>query len=342
VADRQTPNAPRRAAMEGNRDHEEEGSDTAMEHDDPQEERDAAGHAFVCRQRIYRDDAARFFLDAARYARLERLVIGGEKLGAVIFYYVKQYRAKPFVSTAQGVYCMCDEYRNAIANYKKRYYNFESREGVGDMVWEGRVNPRVLVCEARGSLALPLPRLVALQWFIRMDFDLFFWSDYDEVYASFLSFSADVKRRYTETHKDKKRASRARIETEVIRAREEAERQSAAAVVATDESSNDCDFDNTGASAVSPTTATPAAPAAPVPEAGEGAPPPRKKKKTVHLTRAERRVVSVRLQDERAASRELKRTRPRAPRMRQDADLRVSRGTGLGGAVHVECTKKLE
>lgn len=237
---------------------------------------------FKERQESYRASVCAFFQDARRYHRLSRIVFEGDRLCPIIFFYVKEFECERFVRTSEGIFRLCDEYRNAISNHKKRYYNFESKEGCGELVWEGLVNPRVLVNEQLGSIALPLPRLVALQWFIQFDFDLLFWERYDEVHAAYVAHVSQVKRRYTDTHKEKKREKRKRLEEEVIAQR----------------------------SGVS--------------------------NKSVYLTRAERNLISRRLEQERRDAREQKR------RLREDGKRLKRRGhavrtKGLGVAVQVEC-----
>ena len=175
---------------------------------------------FVVQQESYQAKAREFFACPEKYARLHKLVVNGDRLSSMVFYFVKEFEKGKVVNTTRGIFIMCDEYRNAITNHKKRYYNFESKEGKGDLIWGGAVNPRFLVNPDRGAIALPLPRRVAFQWFIQYGFDVLFWERYDEVCAAYTSFTTSVKRRYTEAHKSKKRADRMRVEREVIEARE--------------------------------------------------------------------------------------------------------------------------
>ena len=177
---------------------------------------------YEVQQHTYRDQARAFFADPSRYERLKRIAINGDRIYSVIFFYIKEFEKGNVVQAAHGgYYRICDEYRNAITNHKKRYYDFESKEGKGALLWKGTTNPRVLVHEQLGSIALPLPRLVAIQWFIQYDFDLLFWERRDEVVAAYTEFTTSVKRKYTEAHKNKKRADRVRVEKEVIDARTE-------------------------------------------------------------------------------------------------------------------------
>jgi hypothetical protein len=68
---------------------------------------------------------------------------------------------------------------------------------------------------------MALPRLVALQWFIDHDYDTLLWAEYDEVDTEYAQFIVEVKRKYTTTHKRKKRVERQRIEQLVIGERSE-------------------------------------------------------------------------------------------------------------------------
>ena len=175
---------------------------------------------FAVQQVGYREQAERFFSDPGRYERLRRIVVNGDKMCSAVFFFVKEYEKGSLVQTKhKGIYCICDEYKNAITNHKKRYYNFESKEGKGELRWQGMTNPRVLVNAKMGSISLPLPRLVALQWFIQYDFDLLFWDNKEVISRAFVEFTSSVKRRYTEAHKNKKREARARMEKEVIQKR---------------------------------------------------------------------------------------------------------------------------
>lgn len=211
---------------------------------------------FPVRQRTYRDLVRRFFADEDRYDRLRHIVttiptVGSgsgpgpgstkkngrsacDRMCSIIFYFVKEFEPDRLVRTDAGIFRVCDEYNNAITNYKKRYYNFESKEGTGELVWKGEINPCVPVrsvpegaegvpVEDGGVVALPLPRLIALYWFIQFGFDRVFWERFDEVQARYEAFTARVKRKYTENHKTKKAERRRKIEQEVLEARARAE-----------------------------------------------------------------------------------------------------------------------
>ena len=171
-------------------------------------------------QRSYREQATLFFSKPANYTRLEKIVSHGPRIATIIFFFVKEFEKGSLVKTSNGgIYRTCDEYKNAITNHKKRYYNFESKEGKGEIVWKGETNPCININPALGPVSLPLPQLNAFQWLIQYGFDRLFWKRECEVTAAFMEFSTAVKRRYTEAHKSKKKDDRKRIEQFVIASR---------------------------------------------------------------------------------------------------------------------------
>ena len=106
-----------------------------------------------------------------------------------------------------------EEYKAAMSNLKKRYFDFTSQAGKGELVWEGQRNPEMTLVE---GVSLPLPSLVALKWFIESGFDRLFWQDYEHTKRTFDAHFTKVKLKYTETHKNKKKAARERIAREVV------------------------------------------------------------------------------------------------------------------------------
>eukprot|EP00514_Thraustochytrium_sp_LLF1b_P006426 CAMPEP_0184538818 /NCGR_PEP_ID=MMETSP0198_2-20121128/17795_1 /TAXON_ID=1112570 /ORGANISM="Thraustochytrium sp., Strain LLF1b" /LENGTH=181 /DNA_ID=CAMNT_0026932291 /DNA_START=691 /DNA_END=1236 /DNA_ORIENTATION=- len=127
---------------------------------------------FASRQEDYRKSLETFFADEEHHTRLLRLLDSTTHL----FFFVREFEPHAIVHTTHGLFRMCDEYRNAMTNHKKRYYNFESKVGEGELVWKGQRNPLV-----GPRLPAPLPRLVALQWLIQHDFDLLYFERKDEV-----------------------------------------------------------------------------------------------------------------------------------------------------------------
>lgn len=171
---------------------------------------------FILSQQAYRETLRHFFSDEDNFLRLIRITLGPPKICSVIFYFVKEYKSHRFIQFNGEVLRLSDEYSNAITSHKKRYYNFESRIGHGELLWEGEKNPIVPI---RGIDKFPLPTLVALKWFIQFNFDRLFWKEFDEVQQSFTEFTTTIKRKYTETHKQKKRSHREEIVKRVISGR---------------------------------------------------------------------------------------------------------------------------
>lgn len=146
------------------------------------------------KQQQYRANAHEFFRVPEHHARLERLVARGD-IGSLLYFFVKHFETHRYVKTRRGLLRVADQYRSALTSHMKRYYDFESREGRGDLDWHGQCNPLV---EARedGGVALPLPRLVAYQWLIYMDFDLYLWDRYEDIGVAFTTFTLAAKQRY--------------------------------------------------------------------------------------------------------------------------------------------------
>mmetsp|Transcript_17675 Transcript_17675/g.31167 ORF Transcript_17675/g.31167 Transcript_17675/m.31167 type:complete len:202 (+) Transcript_17675:720-1325(+) len=163
---------------------------------------------FASRQEDYRKSLETFFADEEHHTRLLRLLDSTTHL----FFFVREFEPHAIVHTTHGLFRMCDEYRNAMTNHKKRYYNFESKVGEGELVWKGQRNPLV-----GPRLPAPLPRLVALQWLIQHDFDLLYFERKDEVLEAHARHNTDVKRRYMANHKARKLYKTQRIQREARR-----------------------------------------------------------------------------------------------------------------------------
>jgi hypothetical protein len=161
---------------------------------------------FADRQLLYRASVREFFADETRYARLERLLLRGD-IGSLLYFFVKHFESDCVIATTWGRVRVCDEYRAALTNHKKRWFDFESREGHGELVWEGQVNPPVVVCEARGELAAPLPRLVALRWLVDRGLDDLLWERFDDVQTAHARALVEAKARYSEASRARRRSA---------------------------------------------------------------------------------------------------------------------------------------
>ena len=176
---------------------------------------------FEERQRANRLSVKEFFLDPVHYHALERIILHDEDICSVVMYFVTEYSKNRVFQTPDGVFCPNDSYRYALRSNLKRFYDFENRPGQGDLWFDGILNPRVVVNGALGSLALSLPRLVALQWLIKNKFDVLFWQRFADIEMCHNAFLMNKKSKYTETHKKKKKMLRQRIEAGVLKVRDE-------------------------------------------------------------------------------------------------------------------------
>ena len=176
---------------------------------------------FEERQRAHRVAAKEFFGEAGHYYALERIILKSEDICSIVMYFVTEYSKNRVFQTADGVFCPNDSYRYALRSNLKRFYDFENRPGQGDLWYDGILNPRVVVNETLGSLALPLPRLVALQWLIKNKFDILFWQRFADIEVCHTAFLVNKKSKYTETHKKKKKLLRQKIEASVLKVRDE-------------------------------------------------------------------------------------------------------------------------
>lgn len=183
----------------------------------------------VARQEAYRKRVTDFFRSRDHYVRLQGILNKGESACAMLMYFVTKYSGNRVFSTTQGVFCPKDAYCDALRSHQKRFYNFESREGHGDLWYNGIQNPRVLANTEHGAIALPLPRLVALQWAIQMGFDEIFLREYKAIAAQYMEYTQAKKHKYTEAHKRKKKTLRAEMEKQVIDERRQLEASEPAA-----------------------------------------------------------------------------------------------------------------
>ncbi len=137
-------------------------------------------------------------------------------MGPVLFFFVKHFEHEKFIRTRFGIFCIADAYRSALTSNMKRYFNFFSREGRGELKSDGACNPCVEIARPQGlapglapgpPVLLPLPRLVAYQWLISNDFDKYFWLRYDDVQVAFAKSILDAKQRYQEASQTRRQNS---------------------------------------------------------------------------------------------------------------------------------------
>ncbi len=170
-------------------------------------------------QVAYRKILADFFSDKDNLERLNRIARADAKICNTIFYFIKHYNSGRLIKNKFGLMHTHSEYRNAIAKNHKRFYNFESKEGKGDLVWEGKVNPHVFISDEAKCFTLPC--LVAIKWFIENEYDNQFWMEYQLIVNNCISYNQGVKLGYTRTHREKKRKLRAECEELVLSERPE-------------------------------------------------------------------------------------------------------------------------
>lgn len=173
-------------------------------------------YTYKLRQDTYREVLNLFFSNLDNYQRLQRIIYKGDETYAIIMYFITEYSKHRLFMSTQGAVCPKTAYTNALKSHQKRFYNFDSRKGRGDLWYNGIINPLVLASVKNGSLSLPLPRLVALRWFIQEDFDEIFWQHEHDIIIQYNEYTKAKKKKYTEAHKQKKKILRQQIEDNVI------------------------------------------------------------------------------------------------------------------------------
>lgn len=177
----------------------------------------ATQYRFKERQAVYRAELREFFAEESNAAKLKRITDLRDQGVYHLLAHFLSNRFEQLVKLRSGATVRLNEtYRNAMSNFKKRYFNLLSRQGEGDLVWEGQPNPAFDPGTGAGE---PLPRLVALQWLIRMGFDAVFWERFQDVKGDHDAVAAATKKRYTDNHKRKNALERALVEEEVRRER---------------------------------------------------------------------------------------------------------------------------
>lgn len=171
---------------------------------------------FQTRQETYRELAAIFFDKQDNYQRLEKIVFAGKTIYPILMYFITEYSKDRMFLTPRGAACPRTAYTNALRSRQKRFYNFDSRQGKGDLWYDGIINPPVLANATRGSIALPLPLLVALKWVIQEHFDVVFWEHHDDIKESHAAYTKARKEKYMATHKNNKRQLRQEVESVFI------------------------------------------------------------------------------------------------------------------------------
>lgn len=177
---------------------------------------------FLMEQELMRKDCTDFFRTLDHLQRLRKFTLNNDhgKIFAVVFFFVKRFEKGRLVHNGTGLYCIAEEYSHALATFKKRFYDFESKEGKGDLYWKGEQNPTV---QLGHDVFLTLPVLVAMKWFISMRFDAMFWMRYEDIMAAYVDHTAKIKERYTTQHRQKMNKLVQEARQQVLEKREEEE-----------------------------------------------------------------------------------------------------------------------
>jgi hypothetical protein len=152
------------------------------------------------RQGVFREQVSAFFANDKHFFRLKRVLdtlIANETRvaneGELMFFFLNRYRQGVVVRSESGrLFKICEEYKSALANYRKRYFDFGSRVGMGELRWKGETNPAIVIRD----YAMPLPKVVAFMWLLQSELDYIFLGAFDEIFASFIEFTCSTKERY--------------------------------------------------------------------------------------------------------------------------------------------------
>lgn len=194
-------------------------------------------YSFKQLQEQYRATTSKFFSNMENYTRLRKIVYHrDERIFSILLFFVirykdhslylcqRSYNSGPEVNDANkpvySFYKPKDEYNRTLKKYKKRFYDFESKVGSGDLFWDGIRNPKFLVAPDNGPISLPLAKMIACYWSIEHGFDTVFWDNYPSILEHYEIFTLKTKKKYTEAHKQKKKKMRSEIEEKVIAKRD--------------------------------------------------------------------------------------------------------------------------
>lgn len=144
-----------------------------------------------------------FFSNKDNFDRLKKIErMRGEDVYPTIVHFVKNYEnGRVRKNEDNNFVCIPDMYSKAITSHKKRYYDFCSVFGKGELVFNGKVNPYVCISNDNEQVVATLPCLVAVWWFIRYGFDHIFWDEYDSVKKAYQEYTTAMKRQYSAAHK---------------------------------------------------------------------------------------------------------------------------------------------
>ena len=144
-----------------------------------------------------------FFSDKDAFKRLQKIESKRkEEVFPIIVHFVKHYEGDKVRQNKDGYFLrISDMYSTAITSHKKRYYDFCSVFGKGELVYNGKVNPYVSIKNGDEEVVSTLPCLIAVWWFLRYDFDFIFWDEYEEVKKMYHEYTNAMKKQYSAAHK---------------------------------------------------------------------------------------------------------------------------------------------
>jgi len=175
------------------------------------------------RQEIYINQFREFFDNKSNYERIAKFddyfKNKENKIYEIVFFFVKNFEPDNLVKTKYGFFKLHFAYKNAISNHKKRFYDVLSKEGKGELIFNGKTNPNFFINEIFGNVKMTLPRIVSFIWFIRYDFDLIFWNRFEEISEAFRVFNLKTKRKYTDSHKKKRKEIKKFFSEQIIKSR---------------------------------------------------------------------------------------------------------------------------
>jgi hypothetical protein len=134
----------------------------------------------------------------------------------MLMFFVTKYSKNKVYGTTRGFRCPTDAYCDALRAHQKKWYDFASKPGYGSLLVNGVHNPVITVGNGMDALNLPLPKLTALKWVIDHGFDEHFFVNYRDVKHHYNLYRNTKKKRYTDTHKQKKREIRREMESKVF------------------------------------------------------------------------------------------------------------------------------
>lgn len=160
-----------------------------------------------------------FFQEEEKAKRLKTLLELHLDIGHRLMFFVSKY-AKNKLYNLHGIpRCPAEMYKNELRSTRKRFFDFESLEGTGNLIYESERNPTFLIVK---DIRLVLPFAQALRWFIANGLDLVYISDLKELDEAYDKYNIERRTRYSQKHKSKRKQIRAEIELLV---REEAKKR---------------------------------------------------------------------------------------------------------------------